>query len=402
VIAPAHDRGRETLVIGLLGVAMAVSILPGFSLGVLAVPVITDLHLTRAELGLAAAVNSGVGALSSAVLGGVADRRGGGALLVAGLGLGVASLLVVATSGSLVVLLIGAAIGGLCLGAAMPSTNRVILDSLSREMRGGATGIKQAAEMVGIVAMGLLLPTIASIVDWRGAIALIAIVPAAAAIITLPLLRPAPPSMEEDPSRPSIYRSSRDLWWATAYAAAMGVSGGAISPYLPLYSQEAVGVSAATAGLVFSVVGLVAIPGRIVWGRYAGRTGAFQASLGVSSLIALASALVLWAASFVGPTLLFLGAVGWGASQLSFMVVAMLGVMAFASHETAGKASGVVLLGFGVGFMLGPIIFGRLADLTGGYDAGFAAVVIVLTVATTIAWAWRRQGALTAPVGAEG
>lgn len=402
MIVPARGIGREAIVIALLGVGMAVSILPSFALGVLAVPVIADLHLSRAELGLAAAVNSGVGALSSVLLGGAADRRGGGALLVAVFGLGVAALALVAVAESLAILVIGAAVAGLCLGAAMPSTNRVVLDSLPRDRRGSATGIKQAGEMVAIVVVGLAIPTLAQMLGWRVAVSLVALVPAAAVIVTIALLRPSAAPAVAATRMTVIARSSGDLWWATAYATVMGISGGAISPYLPLYSQEAVGVSATTAGLALSVVGLVAIPGRILWGRYAERTGAFQSRLVVLSGIGLASVLALWAASSWGVGFLFLGAIGWGASQLSFMVVVMLAVMAFATRETIGAASGVVLLGFGLGFMVGPLVFGSLADLTGGYDAGFAAVVGALLTAVTIAWGWRRQGSVVAPIAAGG
>lgn len=398
MIAPARGSGREAVVIALLGVGMAVSILPSFALGVVAVPVIADLQLSRAELGLTAAIGSGVGALSSVWLGGAADRRGGGALLVAVFGLGGAALLVLAVAQSLVILVIGAAIGGLCLGAAMPSTNRVVLDSLPRERRGNATGIKQAGEMLAIVVIGLAIPTLAEMLGWRPAVGLVAIVPAAALVVTIALLRPSA-SVEVGSSGPTtVARSPRDLWWATAYATVMGVSGGAVSPYLPLYAQEAVGASATTAGLAFSIIGLVAIPGRILWGRYAERTGAYQGGLVMLSVIAMASVLAIWAASVWGVGLLFLGAMGWGASQLSFMVVLMLAVMAFTTREATGTASGVVLLGFGLGFMVGPLVFGYLADLTGGYDAGFAVVVAGLLASTVIAVAWRRQGAVVGPI----
>ena len=394
MIAPARGSGREAIVIALLGVGMAVSILPSFALGVLAVPVIADLHLSRAELGLTAAVGSGVGALSSVWLGGAADRRGGGALLLAVFGLGVAALLLLAVAQSLWIIVIGAAVGGLCLGAAMPSTNRVVLDSLPRERRGTATGIKQAGEMLAIVGIGLAIPTLAAMLGWRAAVGLIAIVPAAAVVVTITLLRRSVPHEVSSFGATTVARSPRDLWWATAYATVMGISGGAVSPYLPLYAQEAVGASATTAGLVFSLIGLVAIPGRILWGRYAERTGAYQGGLVMLSAIGLASVLAIWAASAWGVGLLFLGAMGWGASQLSFMVVLMLAVMAFTTREATGTASGVVLLGFGLGFMVGPLVFGYLADLTGGYDAGFAVVVAGLLTATTIAVAWRRKGAV--------
>ena len=294
MIAPARSPGREASVIALLGIGMAVSILPSFALGVLAVPVIADLDLSRAQLGLAAAVSSGVGALSSVWLGGAADRRGGGAMLVAVFALGVAALVLLALSQSLAILVIAA------VSAAYPSVPRCRSPTAScstpcRESVGGPRRASTTAgEMLAIVLVGLAIPTLAAALGWRVAVGLVAIVPAAAIIVTVALLRPSASTEVAGPGTTIFARSSRDLWWATAYATAMGLSGGAISPYLPLYSQEAVGVSATVAGLALSVVGLVAIPGRILWGRYAERTGAFQGRLVMLSGIALASALAIW------------------------------------------------------------------------------------------------------------
>jgi fucose permease len=57
--------------------------------------------------------------------------------------------------------------------------------------------------------------------------------------------------------------------------------------------------------------------------------------------------------------------------------------------SVAGRASGRVLLGFYVGFLVGPVSFGWAVDHH-GYAAGWAAVTAGFALASilTLAWIW--------------
>jgi ACS family tartrate transporter-like MFS transporter len=164
-----------------------------------------------------------------------------------------------------------------------------------------------------------------------------------------------------------------------------------VATYLPLYAQEEVGVSVTTAGQVLAVMGLVAIPGRILWGSYVDRSSTHVGSLMLLSGLGVIAALVLWGSSSFGPVWLWLGAIAWALSQLSFGAVSTLAVMSFVARERAGQATGVLLVGFSVGLMLGPILFGLAVDATNSYDTGFAAVIGVLVTATITTALWQRQ-----------
>src|SRR5207237_10888387 len=61
------------------------------------------------------------------------------------------------------------------------------------------------------------------------------------------------------------------------------------------------------------------------------------------------------------------------------------------THQNAGRASGVVLVGFSLGLMSGPPLFGGSVDLTGSYAPGFIGVIADPASATTRVLLWRRH-----------
>ncbi|MEO8230370.1 MAG: MFS transporter [Chloroflexota bacterium] len=388
--------GYRASVTGILAVAMGVSVLPSFCLGVLAGPILRDLQMSRADLGLASGAISGVCAISSIWLGHLADRRGGRATLLLAFGLGGAGFLAMAVAPTFAILLVAVVLGGLCQGVASPATNRVVLDALGAGRRGLLTGLKQSGEMGAIVLAGAMLPVAAVTLGWRGTVALVAAIPAIAMLATLVLLPPRADKSAGQVAQVIRAPLSHDVWWLATYTFFLGLSGGAVSTYLPLYAEQAAGVTIVTAGHVLAFTGLVAIPGRILWGRRAERASSYPSQFMILSALAAVGATLLWAGSAVGVGFLWVGAVAWGLSQLSFGAVMTLGVMTFAASDSAGRATGIVIVGFSVGLMIGPVIFGRLIDLTNGYDAGFGAVVGVLLTATVLSFAWRRRQALAA------
>lgn len=393
-LVSAPQRGAVSL---LLATAMGVSVLPSFCLTILAGSVIRDLAMSRTELGVVVGAGSAVAAISTIGLGALADRRGGRFAVIVAFVFGVGALGGIAIAPSFPILLAAAVLAGLCLGAATPATNLVVLFALSRGRRGLLTGVKQAGETVAIVLAGALLPSLAILLGWRGAVGAAVAIPLFGILATfalIPVDAQSPPAAAGPSGRAPL---SHDVWWLTTYTLVMGLSGGAVSTYVALYAQERVGVSVATSGYVLALMGAVAIAGRIVWGHLAERATAFPMRFIVLSGLTAIAAACLWAASILGPMMLWAGAVMWGLSQLSFAAVTAVAIMAFAGREVAGRASGILLVGFSIGLMCGPILFGVARDASGGYDLGFAGVLLDILVAMAIAVVWGRRPAESRP-----
>jgi hypothetical protein len=99
----------------------------------------------------------------------------------------------------------------------------------------------------------------------------------------------------------------------------------------------------------------------------------------------------LLAASEWGSWLLWVGALGLGASSTSWNSVGMLALMVYAGVDQAGGASGVVLLGFLAGLGLGPPAFGWSVDRFDAYGPGLWGVLAVFLTAGALGLSWRRS-----------
>lgn len=123
----------------------------------------------------------------------------------------------------------------------------------------------------------------------------------------------------------SAHTSDRWLWaWALGYAAV-----GAASLLIPLYAL-ALGASPLVVGLVEATAGLAGVPGALVWGRLADRTGNRRAFV-VVSLVGTAAVL------FVVPTLDTVGAVLAANAVLWFVLAAAAPVVTLFMIEGAPR-----------------------------------------------------------------
>ena len=68
----------------------------------------------------------------------------------------------------------------------------------------------------------------------------------------------------------------------------------------------------------------------------------------------------------------------------------MLAVMDEAGMERAGRASGIVMLGFLIGLGIGPPLFGRSIDSTGSYDFMWMVSIGAFLLASAVALLWSR------------
>jgi MFS family permease len=389
-----------------LTMGMAACTLLPYALGALG-PFITDeLGITRTALGSLTTVMYAVGAALSPLAGPLVDRFGGRRSLAVSFATGSLGVAVAAASGRHYAgLVAGAAVFGISVAFGNPATNQLAARGVAAGRHGLVTGVKQSGVQIGAFLAGLVLPAVADAAGWRAALGGCALVGAVGLVLTGRFVpRPSavvaatsPPeagrgvASAADGRRPGARgRLDRAVNRLTVYALLMGFGVGAVGAYLPLYAVEQLGFTRATAGLAAALMGFVGIIARVGWGRRQDRTVTpVIRSLGTLAVGSVLASGLLWAAGALGSGLLWPGAALFGATAVAWNALGMLSIVRDVEVSVAGRASGRVLLGFYVGFLVGPVTFGWSVDHV-GYGAGWAAVTAAFAVASalTMAWIW--------------
>jgi len=338
--------------------ATVAGVLPAFLAGGLAVQISAELGVEEAAFGLAFAAYFATAAVGSVALGRFAERVGARTALVvaplvsAGLQLGVA-----VGAHSYGVLLLLLALAGISNALAQPAANLALARVVPRDRQGFAFGLKQSAIPICTMLGGLAVPVFAVGVGWRwafvagAALAAFASLAAAVGPVGDPHQQRAHPAIAPAPSRRVLAVLSLGIGLG-------GAAAGALAAFLVSTGVEA-GLSEGAAGAwltVGSAFGLVVRlasgvaadrypvrPLRVVVIMLAVGTPAFGAlALGVSWLHCVATPLAFGA--------------GWAWPGLFNLAV----VRAFPAAPA--RATGVTQTGTYVGAVVGPLIFGVLAE----------------------------------------
>lgn len=376
-----------------LALAMGVGPLALYTLNATSPLVTADLGLSRAEFGIFAMVAFLAAATASPLVGRCADLFSSRVVLVVLFAGSALALVGAAVAQSFGWLLLAVALCGAVQALSNPVTNQLVVAHVPAGRRGPLMGIKQAGVQMSQFTAGLVLPTVAVLLGWRGAAAVAATV----AILGLLLVRGTVPN--DAPA--TVARHGRRLadmpaavWWLTGYALLTGAALQATNVYLPLYSFERLHLSVRVAGLTAAVVGSVGLVSRIGWGRGADRMRDPHSPLFLLATAGgLGVAAVLAAEHLHQPGLMWAGAVVFGASGLAANVVVMIALVHVSPVQVIGTASGILAVGLYLGFALGPISFGLVVDGVGSYADGWLAVVATYAVAAALALVWRAQRA---------
>lgn len=370
---------------GILVGAMAASTLHMFATGVLAADIIDELGITRTQIGFVGSANTAVGALMAPSLGRLTDRMGARwsitiLSIIGGIGLG---LLAAATG--IWSLLVSGAISGLAQGWSNPATNASIATHVAPGDRGTVTGLKQSGVQVSTFLAGLTLPIAATTIGWREATAIYATL--ALCIAGLNHLRhPHQPTLTSTQVEAVEHTETTDdasaselggpVYRVAAYALLLGLAGGSVFRFLPLFAEEEVGFSAEAAGLVVALNGLLAIGARVWWGR---RTEAGYSAVRGLAIMAVGSAassgLLLIAPQVNAAIWVF--AVLAAFTAAAWNVVAMLSLIGSTPAALQGKATGIVMLGFLGGLSIAGPLTGWSVDSTGSYTTAWVATIVV-------------------------
>ena len=365
---------------------------------VLAASLIEDLGLSRWQIGVLGAVNTGVGAALAPFLGRVTDRLGARRSTVLVVLVSAVALASTALAFSYWMLVVASVVAGIPQGAGNTVTNKVIAEEVPTSEQGSVTGVKQSGVQVAVFLSGAMLPTSSATIGWRPALALFAVFTSLTALairVRFPPSsgtpkRPRPQPERESGDAPDADAPSDDRsdFPATAraqdhagpgsaakfvrsvavYAFLLGMAAAGVTRFYPLFSQEVLGFSETTAGFAVSVTGLTAIAARLLWGAITDRFVSSATALRILAAGGSATALLLVAAERLATWLLWPAVVLAAFTVVAWNVVAMLAVIRMVPSEDSGRATGVVLFGFLGGLTVAAPVVGFAVDRVGSYQ----------------------------------
>lgn len=378
------SRRRELSLAAVLLVAMLVSTLPQYALGVLAPVLTVDLSIGEAGLGVVAALMylfaSAIARVSGRRLDEVGGRVAFGLLFTMAIG----SLLLLGASRSLWWLGAAGALSGVAMGINNPVTNRLIAIFVSPARRGITIGVKQTGVKVAQLAAGAVIPWLTVLIGWRQGLVLLAAAAAGGLLVALAVV----------PTGRTIHAAQLDapptevldqVRWLRRFAASMAIGMSAVTTYLPLYAVERVGTTLTEAGLVVSLFAVTATVARLFWAAVAGRLADPTAALLLLSGGGAVGLTVLATAGSVGAWALWLGALITGATAGSWNVVAQLTVVREVDVSRAAAGTGIVQSAFLLGLAAGAPVFGAVVQFTGSFAAAWGLAVLLAVMAFKVA-----------------
>ena len=388
------SAGAPRGLLALLTTSMGLANLMLFALGALGPLLLDDLGVSRAGLGSFAALSYGTAAALSLYSGHLTDLMGGRRTLTLLLVTVAAAFGVLAAGGSLGWLLLALLLAGTAQTLVNPATNRLIADRLPAPAQAQAVGVKQSGVQIGTFTAGLLFPTLAHLLGWRGALALAVPVALGAALAAV-LLPPDTPTTATSTAPPPRRRllpaaPNRPARWLIAYSLGIGTGLSSLNTYLPLYAHQELGMGEAAAGGLLAALGASGMVARMAWARLSGRLTEIAVPLLALAAAALGFVTLLPAADGLWRPLVWLAAVGLGGSAVAANAVSMVAVVRSPAFGATGHASALVSMGFFGGFVVGPLTFGQLTNTAAGYHAGWAMVALAFLGALLCALGLRR------------
>lgn len=380
---------------GVTSLVMAISTFQLTVFSVLAAELIAEFEISRAQLGMLATASGVVGALSAPYWGRVTDRIGSYRATTTVLALGAVTLLGVSAAPTYALLLVASLATGVPNGWCNPATNSLIVDTVAVGSRGIVTGVKQSGVQLGTFLGGALLPVLALAWGWRWAVAVFVVLPLAG---LAGMIGRRPPNHHERVSVWTQGKLPKSVWWIAVYGTISGIATSAMFAFVPLFAEEDQLWTPRAAGALLAVTGALGIAARVFWSSAAERRLGHGRTLRILALLSTAAALLLTLAALdvLESWVMIPAAVLFAAGSISWNAVGMLAVMEFSPANIVGKGTGIVLLGFLLGYGLGSPIMGYSVDALGTYAPGWIGAALLLAVAAVIAGRVPQGGTLPA------
>jgi sugar phosphate permease len=382
-------RSDDARTIGLVSAAHFVSHYYILLLPPLFVFIRADYGVSYTELGLAIAAFNIVSAAFQTPTGFLIDWVGARLILIAGLILGATAVLIMGLVPSFWVLVAMMALNGLANTVYHPGDYAILSHVISSRRIGHAFSVHTFSGMLGTAVAPASLLLLQSLLGWRGALVIAALLGfAVAALLALygdRLLDRAQPGKEaraayarEAPNGGLRLLFSAPILQNLLFFVLLAITSGGVSNYSVVALGALYATPVGVANVALSAFLLLSALGVLAGGMWAVRTShhAFVASLG---LVATGAAILLVGSVDLGTVLLIAMMAAGGLANGMIMPSRDMIVRAVTPRGSYGKVFGFVTTGFNIGGIVAPPIYGALMDH--GYPRAVFVVVGLASLA---------------------
>jgi MFS family permease len=371
------------LVGSFLGIAIGVSSLYLYSLGIFIKPMAAEFGWPRGVASLGALVGTAGAAIMSVPMGRIVDRVGSvpvGLCSVLLLAAGFAALAWL-TTGLASFLLLTAILSLLTAGSSPLAFSRLVVASFVRH-RGIALGLALAGNGSGAILTPMLLSPYIAAHGWRaGYLALAVVILVFTPLVWWLIGRTRDTHTAHAAEMPFLQLLANPAFRLLAlifFLAAVAILG-TIVQFVPMLTDW--GLSPLRAGSITALIGAAAIGGRLLAGALLDRFPAHWVSSSLFLIAALGIALLaLSGAQMAIPAALVVGlAVGTEVDLIAFMVGRHF------IRAIYGQTFGALYAAFLIGGAIGPALSGYLQQLSGSYRLSLFMAATLLALAGVIA-----------------
>ncbi|MDI7259015.1 MAG: MFS transporter [Thermodesulfobacteriota bacterium] len=366
---------------------------------------IRDLHIDMTQAGMIRAAYFFAYILFSPLMGWLTDRIGARFIIsFFCLFLGSGTFLM-GKADSLITAILFHAVVGIGASAIWAPTVALIQKWFGTTRRGLALGVLSPSYALGYGLMGIVLPHIVNAYSWRMGWYLLGISGLILAVMNGFLLRSDPKDMELLPrgetSRsiepPSSFHY-RDIFreryfWLIGFSYFF-ISAGVyiITDLIVTYGVNELKVPYPIASAFITILAFTGIAGGMIMMSLSDYIGRKKSLIIIHSLLALSILLIIFVGKQIVPLQIGVGIFGFFYSPIWPMYSAC--ARDYFPKEVSGTVIGVLTIFYGFGAMLGPILAGRMVDLTGTFRWSFGLGALTCIIAALLVGRLGRPAAL--------
>ncbi len=393
-----YQPGRAWLMTILLALFMLINFIDKVGVGMVAVPMMTELNLTPTEFGLIAGSFFWFFAISGVLGGFVANRFSAKWILLILVVLWSIAQLPIILSSSVAMIMVSRVVLGIGEGPASPIAFHACYKWFPDAKRNLPISVINQASALGLLIAGIGVPLVTARWGWRANFAIMTGIGLVWGLVWLIFgaegnIQTARPAKTNRPADPQTIQQRlpyglllRDpTVWGVIVMHFMAFWGLALTlTWLPAYLQKGLGFDGASAGKLFALVVVIGAPVNLLLSWWSQRMLGRGESSRKSRALMCSAALTLSGALFISLLFLplsnmqkvFLLAVASGLTPIMYS----LGAAMMSSVSPDGQRGAMLAIENSIASLAGvlaPVVMGRLienstASLSAGYEQGFA------------------------------